>query len=113
MNNNWAAALQTAADVFAEETAIILENFESSLAGTFSSFDRMQEVFGQQSELNSQYVADYKRIYELSKLTRDIQNQIDNTDSIAAKSELKDLQAEINELQESGTEMSQYDLDYL
>ena len=113
MNDSWAAALEVAAQILEDNTQRIMDSFAKSMAGIYGSFDRMSEVFGQQSELNAQYVADYKKIYELSKLTRNIQNQIDNTDSVAAKQTLKDLQQEITELQASGTKLSQYDLDYL
>lgn len=113
MNDSWAAALEVAAQILEDNTQRIMDSFAKSMAGIYESFDRMSEVFGQQSELNAQYVADYKKIYELSKLTRNIQNQIDNTDSVAAKQTLKDLQQEITELQASGTKLSQYDLDYL
>ena len=113
MQESWTSALETAAAVFEESTARVLDTFEKSMSGTFGSFDRMSEVFGQQSTLNNQYVADYKKVYELSKLTRNIQQTIDNSDSVAAKKEMRQLQEEITQLQESGTEMSQYDLDYL
>ena len=113
MNDSWAAALEVAAQILEDNTQRIMDSFAKSMAGIYGSFDRMSEVFSQQSELNTQYVADYKKIYELSKLTRNIQNQIDNTDSVAAKQTLKDLQQEITELQASGTKLSQYDLDYL
>ena len=113
MNDNWATALEAAAAVLENNTTRIMESFEKSMSGLYGSFDRMQEAFDQQSELNAQYLADYKKVYELSKLTRNIQNQIDNTDSIAAKRTLRELQEEITELQESGTEMSEYDLEYL
>ena len=113
MQESWTSALETAAAVFEESTTRVLDTFEKSMSGTFGSFDRMNEVFGQQSTLNSQYVADYKKVYELSKLTRNIQQTIDNSDSVAAKKEMRELQEEITQLQESGTEMSQYDLDYL
>ena len=113
MQESWTSALETAAAVFEESTTRVLDTFEKSMSGTFGSFDRMNEVFGQQSTLNNQYVADYKKVYELSKLTRNIQQTIDNSDSVAAKKEMRELQEEITQLQESGTEMSQYDLDYL
>lgn len=110
---SWQNALQTAADVFADETARILENFEESMTGTFGSFERMSEVFSQQSQLSSQYLADYKKVYELSKLTRNIEKTMNDSDSLAAKQEMRELQEEITSLQQSGTEMSQYDLEYL
>lgn len=113
MQSGWESALEAVAAIFEDKTNRILDAFEKSMSGTFGSFDRMSEVFGQQSELNAQYVADYKKVYELSKLTRNIQNQIDNTNSLAAKQSMRELQEEITQLQADGTEMSQYDLEYL
>lgn len=112
MNSNWTEALETAAETLETNTQRIMSAFEKSMAGIYGSFDRMQEVFDQQSELNSQYVADYKKVYELSKLTRNIQGEIDNTDSVAAKKKLREFEQEINELQADGVKMSEYDLEY-
>jgi hypothetical protein len=46
-------------------------------------------------------------------LSRDINNSIDDTDSLAGKQKLKKLLGEINKLQEDGVEMSKYDLEYM
>lgn len=112
MNSNWTEALETAAETLETNTSRIMGAFEKSMAGIYGSFDRMQEAFDQQSELNSQYVADYKKVYELSKLTRNIQGEIDNTDSVTAKKKLREFEQEINKLQADGVKMSEYDLEY-
>jgi hypothetical protein len=46
-------------------------------------------------------------------ITRDINNSLDDSTTLASKGKLRDIQKEINELQESGVEVSQYDLDVL
>ena len=56
---------------------------------------------------------DYQKIYELSKLNRDINKSINDIDSLSGKQKLKKLLEQINALQEDGLEMSQYDLEYL
>ena len=43
-------------------------------------------------------VANYERIYELSKLNRNIENSLNTTDSVKAKQTLRDLQEEIHAL---------------
>jgi hypothetical protein len=58
-------------------------------------------------------VDDYQKIYELSKLNRNIQRTLDDTDIIAGKQKLLKLQEKINDLEAEGVEMSQYDLEYL
>jgi hypothetical protein len=46
-------------------------------------------------------------------LNRDIIKSIDENDSIKAKERLRDLQKEINDLQEGNTEMTQFEVDAL
>ena len=62
------------------------------MSGAFGSLEKLQEAFDRQKEIDDLYVDDYKKIYELTKLTRDINKSIDETDNIKAKQALKDLQ---------------------
>jgi len=73
----------------------------------------LSEEFARKNEIADIYVEDYEKIYQLSKLTRDINNSLDDSTTIASKAKLRDIQKEINDLQESGKEVSQYDLDVL
>ena len=113
MMSDWEGALQAAADAF--ETAVdnTISSFEKAMAGTFGSLEELQNAFDQSTEISERYVADYKEIYELSKLNRDIMKSMDETDNIKAKQALRDLQEEINELQEGNVQMSEYDLEHL
>ena len=113
MLSDWETALEAANKAFEESMDRTLEQFSEKMAGAFKNMEQLQDAFDKQKDLDDLYVDDYKKIYELSKLTRDINNSIDDTDNIAAKSKLRDLQKEINDLQESGVELSQYDLDQL
>jgi hypothetical protein len=56
---------------------------------------------------------EYQKIYELSKLTRQIENKTNNTSSLKLKKNLRELQEEINALEANSVEMSEYDLQYL
>ena len=111
--SSWENALQVAADAYKNTIEETIRDFEKSQTGLFGSYDSMLEYYDQQTKLQDLYLKDYERIYELSKLNRKVMKDIDETDSVAAKKELRKLQAEINELQNSNTEMSQYDLEYL
>ena len=91
----------------------IIESFEDAMAGAYGSFSALQEAFDQQNELADRYVDDYEKIYELSKLTRDINNSIDDTDNLRGKERLLEIQQEINKLQESGVQMSKYEVEEL
>lgn len=108
-----ASTLQTIADDFTSAVETATSAFEEAMTGIYGSYDKLQEIFEQQKEIGDRYVEDYQKIYDLSKLNRDLAKSIDETDSIKGKQALRDLQKEINELQESDTEMSQHDLDYL
>lgn len=110
----WKEALQTTAEIYKQEIGEQIEQFSKDMTGAAkSSLSELSEVFERQSVLNEQYVADYKSIYELSKLTRNIEKSINDTASIKAKSQLRDLQAEITALQDSGKKLSEYDLELL
>lgn len=87
--------------------------FEKAMSGTFGSLDKLQEAFDRQKELDDLYIDDYKKVYELTKLTRDIGKSIDETDNLKAKQALRDLQKEINDLQKDGIQLSEYDIDML
>lgn len=113
MLDSWQSTLEAAQEQFELTVEETIATFEKAMSGTFGSFDALQEVFNQQNEIMDRYVQDYTKIYELTKLTRDIMNSIDETDNVKAKRALRDLQEEITALQESDKKMSQYDLDYL
>lgn len=113
MLSDWESALEAANKAFEESVDRALKNFEKAMAGAFGNMKTLEDEFNKTRELDDIYLDDYKQIYELSKLTRDINKSIDDTDNIAAKSKLRDLQKEINALQESGFELSQYDIDQL
>jgi hypothetical protein len=45
MNDNWASALEQAAEALEASTTRILKSFEESMTGIYGSFDKMQEVY--------------------------------------------------------------------
>ena len=111
--SSWEEALQAAADRWGQAVDKIIEEMEDKLAGMYGSLSELQEAYDRASDLDDQYLEDYDQIYELSKLTRDINNSIDDTDNIAAKEQYKELVEEINELEANGTKLSEYDLSVL
>ena len=111
--NSWENALQTAADIFTSTVENTVKTFKDTMAGAAGSADALERSYKQQKELSSLYIKDYEKIYELSKLTRDITNSMDSTDSIRGKERLREIQEEINELQESGAEMTEYEVNEL
>lgn len=106
-------SLQTMRDVFDSNLEAILDDFNKQAAGTAGSLEALLENMDQQKMVADRYVPEYERIYELTKLTRDVNKSIDETSNVKAKRELAKLQEEIVSLQESGKEQSEYDLEYL
>ena len=112
MLSAWEDALNGIAEQFEATVERLIENFNDSIY-KLGGLEGLSEDFSRKKETQDLYVSDYQKIYELSKLTRDINNKIDDTDNIAGKQKLKKLLEQINELQKDGVEMSQYDLEYL
>lgn len=110
---SWEEALQEAARIFEESVSASLEKFTDALAGEMKSLDALQSEFDRQRKAAERYLPEYKQIYELSKLTRDINKANDETDNVKAKQEYKKLLEEINEIEESGREISEYELKQL
>lgn len=105
--------LQLIADKFEQSMNQIADSFSESVSGIHGSIDNMRQTFDQQKELSELYLADYKKLYEISKLNREINKSIDATDNVKAQRELQGLAAELNAYQQEGVEMSEYDLEYL
>jgi hypothetical protein len=61
------------------------------MAGAAGSAEAMETQFSQRKEISELYVKDYQKIYELSKLTRDITNSMDSMDSIRGKERLAEI----------------------
>ena len=109
--DSWEAELQAAADMYTETLENIVDNFEDSIAGAMGSMSELQEAFDRKKAIDDVYLDDYEKIYQLSKLNRDINNSIDDTDNIKSKQALKKLLGEIEQLQEDGVELSEYDVE--
>lgn len=109
----WQNAIEMVQDIF--ETAIddTIAKFEESITGAFGSLDYMQEAYGRARDVDEEYLQDYDRLYELSKLQRDLNKVLNDTKGVANRKELLALQKELNQLQAEGTRLSQYDVDAL
>lgn len=105
--------MQAVNDKFIAEIEATMDRFAETVAGKFKNLNELQEAFERRQSENDRYLEDYKKIYEFSKLNRDIEKSIDQTDNVRAKKELLKLQEEINELEESGAEVSEYQMENL
>ena len=96
---------------YEEEVESIMRTFEDTMSGKYGNLTQLEASLQRDKELSEQYLQDYEKIYELSKLNRDIVNSIDSNDSVNAKNKLRDIQKEINDLQANNVKLTQYETD--
>ena len=112
MMQAWQDALESLATQFENTMNNLIDTFNKSVYA-LGGLDALSDDFSRQQENADLMLDDYQKIYELSKLSRDINKTIDDTDIISGKQKLKKLLGQINDLQEDGNKMSKYDLEYL
>ena len=105
--------IQSVSDYYTDQVELIRTQFEETVAGAAQSISWLKEQMSMKDARDNQYVEDYERIYQLSKLTRDVTKKIDESDNIKVKKMLAEYQDKIVKLQKEGTELSQHDLEYL
>lgn len=110
---SWNNALEQAKTMFEDMMEQIQEDYSATMGSTFGSLDYLQAAYDRQKEIGEMYERDFDRLYDLSKLSRDISKAIDDNDNIKGKQKLRALQAEINKLQADGTRLSEYDVEVL
>ena len=111
--DSWEAECEAARTTFEDTLESIVTNFETKISGLADNLDMLNDAYERQSKVDEVYVDDYEKIYQLSKLSREISKSIDDTSQVKNKEKLKKLQDEIVKKQEQGVKLSQYDLDYL
>lgn len=110
-NSKWQEELTKAREAFENTVERIKQSMLDAFAGSIGSWSALKDSLEYAKTVADRFVPQYKEIYELSKLNRDIMKSIDNTSNIKNKQALRDLQKEINELEQHSGEISQYDLD--
>ena len=90
-----------------------IENAKNDFKELTSITDWDMTQFDRLKSLDDEYLDDYQKIYEFAKLTRDINNSIDDTDTIRGKERLKEITQEIADIEAEGREVSQYEVDAL
>ena len=111
----WQEGLSKARDIFDQEMQWIQEDYEATFSELYNTADLLQSAFDRKKEINDEYVDDYEKYYQLGKLQRSINKDLDNA-AINGNKQNKNLKAlleEIQKLQKDGTELSAYDLDIL
>lgn len=112
--SSWEEALQAAADAFQSNMEAAVRDIGEIMSGGLAGgLAELEDAFAKMNEQDQNYVDDYEKIYQLTKMTRDLNDKIDNTSNVRAQKELLKYQKELNGLLESDQKMSSYDLDYL
>ena len=112
--SSWEAAIQAVADAYQSTMEAVIEDVSKKLAnGMTGGLDALSEYMDRAKTTESNYVDDYEKIYQLTKLTRDLDSKIDNTQNVKTQKELLKFQKEINALLQSDKQLSEYDIDYL
>ena len=112
--SSWEEALQAAADAFQSNMEAAVRDIGEMMSGGLAGgLVELEDAFAKMNEQDQNYVDDYEKIYQLTKMTRDLNDKIDSTSNVRAQKELLKYQKELNGLLESDQEMSSYDLDYL
>ena len=112
--SSWEEALQAAADAFKSNMEAAVRDIGEIMSGGLAGgLAELEDAFSKMNEQDQNYVDDYEKIYQLTKMTRDLNDKIDSTSNVRAQKELLKYQKELNGLLESDQEMSSYDLDYL
>lgn len=106
-------ALRKAKDNYTEAIDDITKDFGDAVAGLVGSFQLLADNLDLKNNLKENYLPDYEKVYDLSKLIRDVNNSIDDTDNIRGKKELLELEQKIKDVRDSGREVSQYEIDAL
>lgn len=110
----WEAALQSVVDAYTSNMETAIEDISKKMAGGLAGgLEALETRYTRLKTLNENYVDDYEKIYQLTKITRDLDDQIDNTSNVRAQKELLKFQKEINNILQSDKKLSEYDLDYL
>ena len=110
---SWEDALSKIQENYKDAIEQASKEFEKGFSPLFNTLALLQAQFDREKALGDLYVDNYQKIHDLNKLDRDITASINDTDNLRGKQRLRDLQEEINQLQEDGTELSEYDLDIL
>jgi hypothetical protein len=75
----WASTIELAYETFNKETQRAIEEFGKALTNGFESMQEYVDEFEWQQEQDDWFVEGYEKAYELSKLTRDLNKQLDKT----------------------------------
>ena len=105
-----AAAAADAIEMVAE---VIKDEVVENLGGDFASFDDMTSMYDQQYDLDTFFLRDFDKEYQLNSLLGDIEDQMENITDPGRLKEYEALIEEINAANQEGVDLTQTDVDLL
>lgn len=111
--SSWEDAIEAVNTKFESTMEKMAEDFSATMAGIAGNLEGLQKNFDLKKSIADVYVPEYEKVYQLTKLTRDAQKQIDESSNIKVKQELQKVQQKILDARESEVKLSQYEIDYL
>ncbi len=111
--SSWEEALEAVSTRFESAMTNMVADFSAAMAGIAGNLEGLQNQMDLKKTVEEVYVPDYEKIYQLTKLTRDAQKEIDSATNVKVKKELQGVQEKILALQQNGEKVSEYELNYL
>lgn len=108
--SSWKDTVEAATEFFESKVEAIIQSFKDNIFS--EGLDNMADKLDKVNDVRERYLDDLTRWYELSKLNRELEKSIDDTDNISAKRRLAEFQKEVLEYQKEGVEMSEYELNH-
>lgn len=103
------STLEAIGELYENTVKKIIDSLDKALSG--STLDELSDSYDRYSDEQDRFLTKTTQLYEITKLSNEIQKEIDATDNPARKQKLKDLQAYVNALGEQN-KLSEYELEY-
>ena len=103
------STLEAIGELYENTVKKIIDSLDKALSG--STLDELSDSYDRYSDEQDRFLTKTTQLYEITKLSNEIQQEIDATDNPARKQKLKDLQAYVNTLGEQN-KLSKYELEY-
>ena len=103
------STLEAIGELYENTVKKIIDSLDKALSG--STLDELSDSYDRYSDEQDRFLTKTTQLYEITKLSNEIQQEIDATDNPARKQKLKDLQAYVNALGEQN-KLSEYELEY-
>lgn len=102
-----------ASEAIEQMAGIIKQEVVENLGGDFADFSSMTEMYDNQYDLDTFFLEDYDKNYQLGTLLRQIDEQMESITDPARLEEYKALMDEINAANQEGVDITQTDVDLL